>query len=203
MEIQNYITTDNIALLFSGIALIVSGFSFRISKKELILNKLHLKTAFHLGLSKLKELIELADKIQNITPTNITKANFDSDKLIINQLLEKYSLNEEIISKTSYAIPNQIFEIKKTLNKLQLNFDGISDKEIYGAEIEILINYSHLFFMFSLLCSPFSISEKNLINKEEEKLYLKFNKMYLQFFQHKSELMNSKFENALNELKNN
>ncbi|MCV2487226.1 hypothetical protein OD917_19995 [Flavobacterium sp. SH_e] len=203
MELLDYINKDNITILISCVALGISIWAIRISKKELLINRLALRTEFHLGLSKLKELLELTNKLKNISPTSITKTNFENDKLIINEILHVYSINEEKIIKTSYAIPNQILELKKTIEKLELNFDGIAEREIYGPEIEILINYSRLFFILSLLCYPFSISDKHTINREEEKLYHKFNKMNLDFFEHKSKLMNFKFENTLNILKNN
>ncbi|MFD1604820.1 hypothetical protein ACFSJW_06155 [Flavobacterium artemisiae] len=197
MGLLDYINIDNITFLISCAAFGISIWALQISKKELLINRLALKTEFHLGLSKLKELLELTNKLKNISPTSITKTNFDNDKLVINQLLQIYSINEEKIIKTSYLIPSQILELKKTIEKLEFNFDGIAEREIYDPEIEILINYSHLFFMLSLLCSPFSISDKNSTNKEEEKLYLKFNKLYLLFFQHKLELTNFKFKNNL------
>lgn len=202
MIIKDYLTKDNITFLISCVAFGLSIYSIIISRKELLINRLKLRTEFYLGLSKLKELIQLTEKIENVIPTNITKSSFENDKLIINQLLETYYINEEKIIKTSYVIPAQIFEIKKTIEKLELNFDGISEHRIYSPEIEIMINYSHLFFMFSLLCSPFSLSDKSTVNTEEKRLYLRYNKMHLDFFSHKTKLMNIRLKNALEEIKN-
>jgi len=202
MDIISYLTKENIAIGISILALGISGFTLLLDRKKFSLDKLNFKREFYLGASKLKEVVDFGTKIQNVDPKNITKDKFENDKLVVNELLSKYYEHEEKITKTSYALPDVIIDIKKTIEKLNFNFAGKSERDVYySPEIEAIINYGHLFFTFSMLCYPLSISETKDANKEIENQYYKFLKLYSLFNDEKSQIMQEKFDENFEKLR--
>ncbi|MBN9284833.1 MULTISPECIES: hypothetical protein [unclassified Flavobacterium] len=202
MYIIQHFTKENFALLISIGAIVLAWRSNNISKNTLHITRYDFKREFFLGASKLKEIVYLVNKISNVNPSNISKDNFENDKLIFKEILEKYYENEEKITKASYAIPNLVFEQKKIFEKLQANFDGKSELEIYTPDIEKIINYGRLFFNFSLFCSPLSLGEGESTNEEERKLYVNLLKLYYEFNQCKTQVMEAKFQESFEELRN-
>jgi hypothetical protein len=201
MDIIKLFAAENFALLISGIAIFISWRANNLAKSSLSINRYDFKKDFFLGTSKLKEILNLFDKFKNVQPDNISRKNFENDKLVFKEILDKYYDNEEKIAKASYAIPNLIVTQKKIFEKLQDNFDGKSEREIYTPNLEAVINYGTLFFNFSLFCTPFSIGEGESTNEEERKLYVHFLNLSSAFNQYKMQVMDEKFNESLEELR--
>lgn len=185
---MNIFTKENLSILFSFIALIISLYGLLINRRKFKLEKENIEREYKLGASKVANLLKIGYNLKNINPENLSYATFESDKKLFEEIFQEYEKNEVLISKTNNYFPTLIFNLKSEIEKIEKNFKGIKDSDSYTSEIELLRNYGQVFYKFAMFYV--ASNNENLKNIQEH-----FYKLYNSFENYRFKLIQTELQN--------